>query len=52
LGREESRQESNDDPAFGVCPFCGGQVVFDWDWDIHICLNCGAKETTVGWVKR
>jgi hypothetical protein len=55
LGTGESRrepQESKDDPVFGVCPFCNGRVIFDRDWDIHVCLDCGAKETAKGWVKR
>jgi hypothetical protein len=37
----------------GTCPICGSSAVFFDSWlDINLCLECGARETTVGWQQR
>jgi hypothetical protein len=42
--------EPRADLPASVCFFCGlSSVLFDPGLDVHICLICGARETTTGW---
>jgi hypothetical protein len=37
----------------GTCGICGSSnYVWDHWLDFHICLNCGAHETAIGWQAR
>jgi hypothetical protein len=31
------------------CNFCYGLIIFDHCLDLHVCIRCGAQETTRGW---
>jgi hypothetical protein len=37
----------------GICGICGSaNYIWDHSLDFHICLNCGAHETVIGWQAR
>lgn len=55
---QESKPEQKTIPQtfhyeFGICGICGAKaVMFDWGSDMHVCIECHARETAKGWQAR